>query len=220
MAPPDPEPKLALTRSRILSEAIAVADAEGVAGLSMRKLAQRLGAGPMSLYTHVENKDDLLEGMVDLVVGDVEPPAPGEDWRRAIRASASSAHHVLLAHPWVAAEWTVRMPGPARLRLMDAILATLTAGGLDPGLVYRGYHAITMHVVGFTIQELGYASAASTTGTGDLADLARGFLDGGAADALPHLAEHVRAHIRSEGDGDEFVFVLDLILDGLDRANR
>ncbi|WP_051407525.1 TetR/AcrR family transcriptional regulator [Nocardia sp. CNY236] len=215
--PPRPSvPKRTLIRSRVLAEAVALADELGVDALSMRKLADRMGVGTMSLYTHVANKDDLVEGIVDMVVQEIDVPAATEDWRRAIGDSAASAHRVLLAHPWVAGEWTKRMPGPARLRFMEAILATLTRAGLDESLVYRGYHAITMHIVGFTIQELGYRSAGGDAG---LDDLATGFLDSLAAADLPHLATHVRAHLGVQDYGDEFGFVLGLLLDGLQRAH-
>lgn len=209
------DPKLALTRDRILLEAVAFADEHGVEGLTMRKLADRLDAGAMSLYTHVKNKDDMLGGMVDIVAADIAQPA-GDDWRQAMFETASSAHRVLIAHPWAVSEWTEQMPGPARLSFMEGILRTLTEAGLADTLVYRGYHAITMHIVGFTLQELGYQSL---PGGQELDTLARGFLDNLADAELPHLARHVREHLSGHDHGDEFGFVLGLILDGLERAN-
>ena len=211
----DPAAKPPLTRERILAEAVAFADEHGVDALTMRKLAERLDAGAMSLYTHVRNKDDMIEGMIDLVTADMVVPE-GSDWRAAMRRSASSAHQVLLAHPWAAEGWTSHMPGPARLALMDGILRCLTQAGLDDELVYHGYHAITMHIVGFTIQELGYRNLPSGQ---ELGDVARAFLDHLAAAELPHLARHVQAHLSDHDHGDEFGFVLDLVLDGLERAN-
>lgn len=213
--PPSPEPKLPLTRDRILAEAVAHADAHGVAKLSMRKLADQMGVGAMSLYTHVKNKDDMIVGMVDRIVGEVDLPTGG-DWRQALLDSSTSAHRVMLAHPWCADEWSRRMPGPARLQLMDAILRTLTDAGLDDSLVYRGYHAVTMHIVGFTIQSIGYRDFPSGD---DLSDVADSFLASLEATDLPHLAAHVTAHLADHDHGDEFAFVLDLILDGLERAN-
>lgn len=216
MDPSLDEPKQPLTRHRILVEAIAVADEHGVDALSMRKLAERLGAGAMSLYTHVRNKDDLIEGMVDLVVADIEPPVSSNDWRAAMRASARSAHAVLLEHPWAAPLWTNRMPGPARFRYMEALLEVLTEAELPADLVYRGYHAITMHIVGFTIQELGYLAADMGEDV-DVDALVSDFEAGMGDEAFPHLATHVRAHMSGDDHGDEFLFVLDLILDGLER---
>ena len=214
--PNTPQSKLALSRQRIVAEAVAFADTEGVDALSMRKLAERLGVGAMSLYRHVSNKDEMIEAMVDEICREIEPPEVTGDWRRSIRASSASAHRVLLAHPWAAGQWTRRGPGTVRLRYMEALLAALTAAGLTPELVYKGYHAVTMHIIGFTIQELGYR-----TGPGqiDLDAAANEFLSGGHSEAVPHLAAHVRAHLSGEDHGDEFGFVLDLILDGLERAN-
>lgn len=211
----EPEPKLALSRHRILTESVRYADEHGVAGLSMRKLAEQLGVGAMSLYTYVKNKDDMLEGMVDLVTAEIELPV-GDDWRRALVTSSASAHQVLLDHPWCAEEWTRRMPGPARLAFMEAILRTLTEAGFDDELVYHGYHAVTMHIVGFTIQALGYQDLPVGESLGDLAETFLASI--GAAD-LPHLATHIRAHTSGEGHGDEFGYVLGLILDGLEQAN-
>ncbi len=209
------EPKLALTRERILSEAVAFADIYGVDALSMRKLAEQLGAGTMSLYNHVANKDEMIEGMVDVVSAEIDHPDVGDDWRSAMRASAASAHAVLIAHKWAAGEWSRRSPGPERLRYMDAILRTLTEAGLSSTVVYHGYHAITMHIVGFTIQELGYL--AMPVGI-DLDALATSFLGGLEKADMAHLAQHVRDHV-DDGHGDDFGWVLDLILDGLERSS-
>ncbi|MEM7275082.1 MAG: TetR/AcrR family transcriptional regulator [Actinomycetota bacterium] len=206
----------ALTRDRILAEAIAFADAEGVEALSMRKLSERLGVGAMSLYRHVANKDEMLDGMVDAVCAELQPPRIVDDWREAIRTTSAEAHAALLAHPWAAGEWSRRRPGPARVAYMDALLRVLTEAGLRPDLIYRGYHAITMHLVGFTIQELSYRNGLAGQ---DLAVVAGQFLDGLDDGHLRHLADHVRAHLDGEDHGDEFGFVLDLILDGLHRAN-
>ena len=205
-----------LTRELILAEAVTFADEHGVDALTMRALAERLETGAMSLYNHVANKDDMIEGMVDAICVGIDRPVPTDDWQDALRHSAASAHEVLLAHPWAAAEWTVRRPGPARIQYMEALLRTLSEAGLSPTLVYHGYHAVTMHLVGFTIQELGYDTA---LGDGDLAAVAGDFLAGLEVGDLPHLTAHVEAHLDDQDHGDEFGFVLDLILDGLDRAN-
>lgn len=216
MAKQTNEAKIALTRDRILVEAVAFADVHGVDALSMRKLAEQLGAGTMSLYNHVANKDEMIEGMVDVISGEIDHPLRGDDWRSAMRASAASAHAVLLAHKWAAAEWSRRSPGQARLRYMDAILRTLSEAGLCPAVVYHGYHAITMHIVGFTIQELGYLAMPAGI---DLDALAANFLGGLEKANMPHLAQHVSDHV-GDDHGDEFGWVLDLILDGLDRSSE
>lgn len=203
-----------LNRRRILAAAVAFADEHGVEALTMRRVADELGYGVMSLYNHVANKDEMLVGMVDLVAAEIDVPTVGEDWRVSMRASAAAAHDVLLAHPWAAGEWSTRVPGPARVRFMDSILEVLTEAGLSPELVYHGYHAITMHIVGFSLQQIGYQRGFS----GDLDELANSFLDDLAGD-LPYMAAHVHAHLDDDGHGDEFGFVLGLILDGLHRAN-
>lgn len=208
-------PKLALSRDRILLEAITFADEFGAEALSMRKLAERLGVGAMSLYRHVANKDEMIEGMLDLACREIEPPVVSDDWQHSIRTSSASAHRVLLEHEWMAAEWTNRQPGPARIRYMEAILKVLTEAGLDPSLVYRGYHAITMHIVGFTIQQLSYKDLPEGEDLEAMAAEVLAVIDD--AD-LPYLAAHVQAHVAGDDHGDEFIFVLDLMLDGLARA--
>lgn len=212
----DTADRLPLTRERILSAAVDFADEHGVAALTMRKLADRMGVGAMSLYTHVANKDEMLEGMVELVSADIQLPVVGDDWQASMRAGATSAQKVLIAHPWACAEWTQRIPGPARFAFMDAILQVLTAADLGDSLVYRGYHAITMHIVGFTSQQLSYRQVLSSGQ--DLADVAGPVVGQLEAAGLHHLSTHVQAHLDGDDHGDEFVFVLDLIMDGLERA--
>ena len=207
-------PRQPLSRQRILEAAVAFADEHGVEVLSMRRIAERLGFGVMSLYNHVASKDEMLAGMVDVVAAEIVPPSVEADWKEALHASAASAHAVLSRHRWAPAEWSRRMPGPARLRYMDSILQVLTEAELEPELVYHGYHAITMHIVGFTLQQIGYEQGLEA----DLDQLAGTFLDE-LADEYPYMAEHVRAHLDDDGHDDEFGFVLDLILDGLERAD-
>lgn len=207
-------PRKTLSRDKILSAAIRYADAHGVDGLTMRQTADELGCGVMSLYNHVSNKDEMLEHMLDAVIAGVKLPGDGP-WKDELRASAASANAVLLEHPWSVGEWIKRMPGPNRTRYMDAILRVLTQGGLSPTLVYRGYHAVTMHIVGFTQQQVAYRAVLD----GALEELATAFIDQMEGE-FPHMAEHVRGHLSAQHDDDgEFAFVLDLILDGLERAN-
>jgi AcrR family transcriptional regulator len=208
--------KLTLSRDRILTEAIAFADEFGTEALSMRKLAERLDVGAMSLYRHVANKDEMIEAMLDVACRKIEPPVVDGDWQHSIRTSSASAHRVLLDHEWMAGEWTNRRPGPARIGYMEAILKVLTEAGLDSSVVYRGYHAITMHIVGFTIQQLSYKNLPDGE---DLEALATEVLTAIEGADLPYLTAHVQAHVAGDDHGDEFVFVLDLILDGLSRAS-
>ena len=205
-------PRVPLSTARVLTAAVAFADEHGVDALTMRKLADQLGFGVMSLYNHVANKDDMLDGMVEVVAGEIERPAPGAEWREAIRSSAVSAHDALIRHPWAADLWSKRRPGPARLAHMAAILAALGSAGLSDELVYRGFHAVNMHIVGFTSQELDFQ-----IDDRELEAMANDFTESLPPGEYPHLIDHVRAHLVDDGD-DEFEFVLDLILDGLDNA--
>lgn len=205
-----------LTRSRVVAGAIAFADEHGVAALSMRKLAAELGFEVMSLYNHIANKDDLLDGMLDAVVADIAlPVADPADWKTSLRASSLSAHQVLVAHPWACEQWWKRMPGPEHNRYTDAILAALTVGGLPEPVVYHGYHAVVMHVVGFTQQGLNFVD------TDDLEEKAADFIASFDSASMPYFARHVEQHLDgSQDDASGFEFVLDLILDGLDTAER
>lgn len=214
MAPEQPTSRQPLSRERILRAAVAFADEHGADALTMRKVADELGFGVMSLYNHVANKEEMLVGMVDIVAGEIEPPSVDGDWKEAMRASAATAHEVLMRHRWAPVEWSRRMPGPERLRYMDWILRVLTEAELAPEIVYRGYHAITMHIVGYALQQIGYEQGLA----GDLDELAGKFLTE-LSDDYPYMADHVRAHLADDGEGGEFEFVLDLILDGLERAN-
>ncbi|GJM38733.1 MAG: transcriptional regulator [Acidimicrobiales bacterium] len=213
----NPPPRSSIDRDRVLSEGIAFADEQGVDALSMRSLAERLGVGAMTLYGYVANKDELIAGMVDRAVLEIELPATDGNPREALSASAVSAHRLLLDHGWAATQWNESAPGPARTAYMESILRALSDWGLDDDLVFRGYHAVTMHIVGFTIQELGYRNPA---GFDSLREAAEGFLDVMDADALPHLVEHIRGHLHGLDGVDprhdsEFEFVLGLLLDGL-----
>ncbi|WP_394199118.1 TetR/AcrR family transcriptional regulator [Litoreibacter albidus] len=203
-----------LDRNRILNVAIDFANTQGADALTMRKLAQHLNCGVMSLYNHVANKDELLTDMLDRVVGEFDPPVFTGDWKGTMRASAQSANRVLLEHHWAVGEWNLRMPGPNRIRYMDSILKVMTLAGLSSPIIYRGYHAITMHIVGFSQQQIGYHKALGP----EFAPKVEGFLSG-LGDAHPYLADHVQAHLDETEDCDEFLFVLDLILDGLDPSS-
>ena len=207
-------PRIPLSRERVLKAAIDLADARGIEALSMRKLAQDLGVEAMSLYHHVAKKDDLLNGIVDVVLDEIELPARGTDWKEAIRRSAISAHDVFLRHPW-ACSLVLTMSGisPARLRYMDALLASLREGGFPSELTYHGYHALDSHIMGFTLWQGNFPASE------ELASLAADFVRALPADQYPDLVEHIRQHIdgSGHGDGSDFEFVLDLILDGLER---
>jgi AcrR family transcriptional regulator len=213
-AKPIAEPRLPLSRERVLRAAIGLADEAGIEALSMRKLGQELGVEAMSLYNHVANKDDILGGMVDIVVGEIELPAGGAGWKAAIRRTAKSAYEVLLRHPWSA---SLVLSGPgvsyARLRYMDGILGCLRTGGFSAEMTDHAYHALDSHIMGFTLWQVGIsAGLANISSVTD-------FLEQLDQDAYPYLTEHAQQHLkdRSPEDEGEFAFGLDLILDGLER---
>ncbi len=203
-----------LTRDRVLHAAVAFADEHGVEALSMRVLAREVGFGVMSLYNHVANKDEMLDGMIELVADEIEaPPSLNGDWKVAMRKTAISAHQVLVRHAWASGMWSSRGPGPAKLRHMEAILRCLREAGFSVETACRGFHAISTHILGFTLQKLDFPVAPQ-----DLSDVASRFLEDMPADEFPFFAEHVRHHVEGPNQPDSFEFVLDLILDGLERA--
>jgi AcrR family transcriptional regulator len=207
------EPRLPLSRDRILQAALALVDEGGIESLTMRKLGQALGFEAMSLYNHVANKDDVLDGILDLVLGESEPPSPVGDWDAAIRTSAISVHEALRRHPW---SCTLLMsPGharPARTRYMDLLLGRLREAGFSAETTYTAYHVLDGHIFGFSLWETSHSYTAE-----ELSDLAAKFAQTITADAYPHLHEHAQQHF-SEGPHREvsaFELGLDLIVDGL-----
>jgi AcrR family transcriptional regulator len=207
-----------LTRERVLHAGVELADDVGLAGLSMRKLATHLGFEVMSLYNHVANKRDLLEGMLDLVNGEVDLPDPAAvDWKDGLRRVATENHELLLRHRWAGPISNSHFPGPNRWRISETILALLVAGGLHGHLRDLGYHAITLHISGFTAQQIAYDFDEDFEHE-MFTRVEREF----PADEHPLMADHIRYHIdpdHTPGERpDEFRFVLGLILDGLERA--
>jgi AcrR family transcriptional regulator len=212
---PKSKPREPLSRERVLRAAVVFADERGVEALSMRELARELGFGVMALYNHVANKDEMLDGMIEAVAGEIEAPAsPTGDWKVAMRESAVSAHQVLLRHAWAAGMWSSRGPGPAKLRHMESILRGLREAGFSAETACRGFHAITTHILGFTLQKLDFPVAADA-----LIDVAKDFLGQLDTEQYPYFTEHVVQHIDGPNQPDGFEFVLDLILDGLERTD-
>ncbi|MCF3130212.1 TetR/AcrR family transcriptional regulator [Streptomyces olivochromogenes] len=206
-----------LTRQRVLHAAVELADAGGLETLSMRKLGEAVGVEAMSLYNHVANKEDLLDGMVDLVFGEVELPTPGDEWREAMRRRAISMRLVLSRHVWAIGLMESRStPGPATLRHHDAVLGCLRQGGFSLTLTAHAVSVLDSYIYGFALQEktLPFGSPKETA---ELADsITSGFGDG----EYPYLTEIATAHVMRPGYayGDEFEVGLDLILDGLQQA--
>jgi AcrR family transcriptional regulator len=216
-SPPDPAPKIPLSRERVLQMAIRLADEEGIAALSMRKLAQGLGVKAMSLYNHVANKDDLLDGMVDIVASEIAVPSLETDWQTAMRRRATSAHAVLLRHPWATMELVSRVNvGPAMLRYIDATLGCLRAAGFSFEMADHAWNAIDSHIYGFTLQELNFPFEAA-----EYADVAESYVAMIPADQYPHLNGLTHHVMAGHYDGlHDFEFGLDLILEGLEQLRN
>jgi AcrR family transcriptional regulator len=205
-----------LDRDAIVARAVALADERGTDALSMRKLAAVLGYEVMSLYNHVANKDEVLSLMVDAVAAEIPAPNPDDDPLVAVRTLALDTREALLRHPWAASLWLRHLPGPARVQHMENLLAALAATDMTSAVAHLAFHAVNNHVIGYTLQEQAMAYVIPAGGDPDA--LARSFLDGISADDLPHVVTHIQQHL----DGDtarSFDLVLDLILDGLSRAN-
>lgn len=200
-----------LTTATIVATGVRMADESGVAKLSMRGVARTLGYEVMSLYNHVEGKDDLLAGMVDAVAEEVPNPEPYGDPLDAVRFLAVGTRAALARHPWAAALWQASSPGPGRLRLMESLLAALAASDLSPEAAHHGYHAVNNHVLGYTLQA---DSMGIDPGGPGAETAATRFLDGLDEGAFPHTVAHVRQHLEGES-GPSFELVLDLIIDGL-----
>jgi AcrR family transcriptional regulator len=205
-----------LTRDRILRSALAVADEGGLPGLTIRSLAQRLGTKPMSVYHYVANKDDILDGLVDLVFAEIELPEATGDWRAQMTRRARSAIEVLGRHSWSIGLLESRTtPGPATLKHHDATIAALRAGGFSIVQTAHAYAVLDAYTYGFAVQ----LSSLPFEGPDGAADVAESIVAAMAAGEYPHLAEFADQHALQPGYdfADEFGFGLELILDGLAR---
>ena len=210
-------PRLPLTRARIVERGVALADAGGFSSLSMRNLAEELGAGTMALYRHVANKEDLLDGMVDIVFGDMYPPTIGGDWKRELRERGTSARAALRRHPWAVGVMETRLhPGPASARHHNATMGCLREAGFPFRDAVHAYSLLDSYTYGFALQEQNIPFETPD----ESADMAKTTV-GEQGDAYPYLAEVVLELGRRGYDyKEEFEFGLDFILDGLDRFRR
>jgi len=208
-----------LTRERIIEGAVALADANGVEALTIRKLAIELDVKPMTIYHHIPSKEAIIDGMVDRVFNEIDLPPTDTDWKTAMRQRSASARDVLARHPWAAPLMESRTtPGPATLRHHDAVLGCLRGGGLSIHMTAHAYALIDAFVYGFALQE---ASLPATAG-GEMADLAQSINAAMPVGEYPNLIELTTEHVLQPGYdfGREFDFGLDLILEGLDKASR
>lgn len=203
-----------LTRNIVLATALKIADAGGIESLSMRKVAQELKVEAMSLYNHVKNKDDILDGIIELVVSEIEVPTIGGDWRAAMRQRSLSAHEVLMRHSWATMLLMSRPNvGPAMLRYVDATIGCLRAAGFSFALADYAWNALDSHLYGFTLQQLNFPFEPD-----EYADAAENFLPMLPQDQYPHLYALSMEVMKGRHDGrNQLSFGLDLILDGLDR---
>jgi AcrR family transcriptional regulator len=206
-----------LSRDKVLHGALAVADAGGIASLTIRSLAGQLGVKPMSVYHHVANKEEILDGLVDLVFGEIELPVPGRDWRSEMHRRAGSARSVLGRHRWaIGLLESRRSPGPATLQHHDAVLGTLLAAGFSRAMTAHAYALIDSYVYGFALQE----ASLPFEGPESVGEVAGPIMELMAGGAYPHMVEMATSYYLQPGYdfADEFEFGLDLILDGLERA--
>ncbi len=208
-----------LSRELVLRTALGLADQGGLEALSMRKLGQELGVEAMALYYHFANKDEIVDGIVDLVFGEVDLPVAGADWKVAMRQRAISLRDALLRHRWSIGLMEARVnPGPANLLHHDAVIGNLRAAGFDSAMVAHAYSLLDGYIYGFALTKMNLPFDASDM----VADMAQTMLEPFPFDAYPNLATFVTEHIMLPGYdfGDEFEYGLDVILDGLERARE
>ena len=212
-----------LSRDRVLRAAVALADDSGIESLSMRRLADELRVVPMALYKHVANKEELLDGMLDVVVGEIDPPDSGADWKSAVRKRILSARRALLRHPWASRVMESRTnPTPVVLEYLDSMIGIFRAGGFSVNLTHHLMHVIGSRLMGFT-QELFDDSRSRSLEPEQLAVMMREM-----ARRYPYVVEiagaasHEGESVVGPGCDDqfEFEFALDLLLDGFERLRQ
>ena len=208
------EPRAPLNKERVLDATITLADEIGIESLSMRKLGQALGVEAMSLYKHVKNKDDILDGIVDIVASEIYVPPIGGDWKTAMRQRATSAHQVLLRHPWATMLIVSRVNvGPAMLRYVDASIGCLREAGFSYAMADHAWNAIDSYIYGFTLQKLNFPFEPD-----EYAEVAEAYLPTIPAERIPYLTGLSKEVIAGHHDGlHDFEFGLDFILDGLEQ---
>ncbi|WP_084126858.1 TetR/AcrR family transcriptional regulator [Demequina sp. NBRC 110054] len=211
--------RIALTKERIVDAAMRIADDGGVEALTIRALANELGTKPMTLYTHVDGKDAVLDLMVERVFSEIDDPPADLDWRDAIRVRCRSAREVLVRHPWsVPLLESRRSPGPELLRHHEAMLATLERGGLALPLMAHGYAILDSFVYGFAIEEANLPDMGGDGLSDVAAEIAQAFMTG----EYPQMARLAMEHVAQPGYsfGASFDVGLDMILDGLEAFAR
>jgi AcrR family transcriptional regulator len=217
-----PAVRIPLSRDRVLEAAVAFADAEGIDSLSMRKLGQQLGVEAMSLYNHVKNKDDLLDGMVDAILQEIDMTPAGTDWKSSMRHRIMSARSALVAHPWASQVIETRTDmSPAMIGYFDGIIGMFRDGGFSMDLIHHALHALGSRILGFS-QEL-FDEGEDLAENPDMAAIMLQQM----TEHYPNLSAMVREmSLHEDGsptvgagcdDQVEFEFGIDLLLDGLER---
>jgi AcrR family transcriptional regulator len=222
MAQPIEAPRrIRLSKDRVLRVAVDLADEAGIETLSMRKLAERLGVVPMALYKHVASKEELLDGMVDIVVGEIDPPVSGIDWKSAFRQRILSARRSLQRHPWAPGVIeSLANPSPVVLAYIDSMIGILRTGGFSVDLTHHALHAMGSRLYGFSQDVF---NDSPTVDPGTVALMIREMAGG-----YPHIAEmlgavyHDESSIVGQGCDDqfEFEFALDILLEGLEKLRE
>jgi AcrR family transcriptional regulator len=211
-----------LTRERILRAAVTLADEGGVESLSMRRLAQELGVVPMALYKHVAGKDELLDGMIDVVVGEIDPPIEGADWKTTMRERILSARRALLRHPWASSVLESRdEPTPTVIGYMDSMMGVFLAGGFSVDLMHHAMHVMGSRILGFS-QELFDDTASMPAEEAAEVWTQMAELYPNIAKLIPVAVDTHEGPVVGRGCDDqfEFEFALDLVLDGLERLRK
>jgi AcrR family transcriptional regulator len=213
------EPRNRLSRERVLRAAMAHADEGGLEAVTMRKVAEELEVAPMALYRHVANRDDLVDGMVDIVFSEIELPAAGADWKTAMRERAISVRDAMLRHRWAIGLMESRTnPGPANLRHHNAVIGSLRAAGFAMAMAAHAYSLLDSYIYGFALTKMNLPFETTT----DIAEMAESMLEPFPVGEYPNLAAFISEHAMKPGYdyANEFEYGLDVILDGLDRVGE
>lgn len=223
------ERRVRLNRDRVLQAAVSLADELGIEALSMRRLAQELGVVPMALYKHVQNKEELLDGMVEVIVCEIDPPVRDADWKSAVRLRVLSARRALQRHPWARKAIESRTTKtPAVLDYMDSFTGMFLAGGFSADLTHHVMHAIGGRMWGFTQELFDDSADPKAEAPAELAPEARAAMLQQMAERYPNIVAIATSMTHEEGsvvghgcdDQSEFEFALDLLLDGFDRLHE
>ena len=207
-----------LSRERVLQAALEAADEGGLAGLTIRSVATRLGTSPMAVYHYVATKEEILDGLVDLVFAEIDPPSPERPWRPEMARRMSSAREALRRHPWAIALMESRTtPGGASLSRHEATLATLRQGGFSVASAAHAYALIDSYVYGFAVQETSLPFS-KPEDAGELAKAMMATFES----AYPYLTEIATEHVMQPGYdfGEEFEIGRELVLDALETLRR